>query len=382
MQSSTIFKKSAKKRNTSSNRLLLISVLFTLLISLFLVYNASSTYAYNYFGNSYYFLVNQFVWVVFSLFIFYILQLVPFELVSKFAILFYFVSIFFLFIVLLPTPFSLEVYGARRWLILNPDPFPALPFINRLSFQPSEMAKLALCLAVPAIYLKMLKKDSFHALLKGSFYFLVPALLVLLEPNLKDSLILVFMGSSIIFSAGASIKYFIYAIPVAFLLLLLLIFTSSYRMERVKTYLGKGDTKETSYHARQLNIALGSGGIFGVGIGQSRQKNEYLPEVVGDSIFAIFGEEFGFVGSTFLLSLISLVFYAIFRSIHKMDNLYERLLGVGVLSWFGIQSFLNMGSISGLIPLTGVPLPLISYGGSSLLFMVSALAFVYKFSKG
>jgi cell division protein FtsW len=365
----------------AQNNLLLFSVFLTLLLSLFLVYNASSTYAYNYFGSSYYFLINQVVWVVAGTFVFAVIQVLPTNFVKSISVPLFFISVFFLLVVLIPSPFSLQVYGARRWILLNPEPFPEIPFIGRVSFQPSELMKLSTTLLIPLIYLKMLNKDSFSALVKSCLYFMVPALLILIEPDLKDALILVFIGASVLFAAGVDYKYFFYAIPIGVVLLLLVILTSPYRMERVKTYMGFGDIIESSYHAQQLNIALGSGGIFGLGVGQSRQKNEYLPEVVGDSIFAIFGEEFGFVGSLFLISLVSFVFFALFKSIIKTTNIYERLVGVGVLSWFGVQSLLNMGSISGLIPLTGVPLPLISYGGSSLVFMMAGVGLVYKFSK-
>jgi len=370
-----------KRRKTAKNNLLLVSILVTLAISLFLVYNASSTYAYNYFGSSYYFLINQFVWVCVGLLAFFLVQILPFGAFKKISFLMYVTSIIFLVIVLIPNPFSLEVYGARRWIVLNPKPFPILPLLGRLSFQPAEFTKLATALTLPLVFLSAREKTSLGAIAKLAGYFLLPALLILIEPDLKDALILCVLGASIIFAGGVEFKYFLYAIPVGMLLLIFSILFSPYRMERVKTYFSSKHSGESSYHAKQLNIALGSGGIFGVGVGKSRQKNEYLPEVVGDSIFAIFGEEFGFIGSTLMVFLITLVFYSIYRSTLMITDMYERLFSIGVLSWYGTQAFLNMGSISGLIPLTGVPLPLISYGGSSLLFMLTALAIVYKYSK-
>lgn len=370
-----------KRRKTAQNNLLLVSILVTLVISLFLVYNASSTYAYNYFGSSYYFLVNQFIWVCVGLLAFFFVQILPFETFKKTSFLLYVIAVVFLLLVLIPSPFSVEVYGARRWLVLNPEPFPAIPFLGRLSFQPAEFAKLATCLVLPLVFLSTREKASTGSVAKLAGYFLLPALLILVEPDLKDALILCIVGASIIFAGGIDFKYFLYAIPIALFLLLMSILLSPYRLERVKTYFSADHSDESSYHAKQLNIALGSGGVFGVGVGKSRQKNEYLPEVVGDSIFAIFGEEFGFIGSTLLVFLISLVFYSIYKSTLIITDMYERLFSVGVLSWYGAQAFLNMGSISGLIPLTGVPLPLISYGGSSLLFMLTALAIVYKYSK-
>jgi len=118
-----------------------------------------------------------------------------------------------------------------------------------------------------------------------------------------------------------------------------------------------------------------------LGFGKSRQKNEYLPEVVGDSIFAIYGEEFGFLGSIVLILLLVAILYTLYKITINLQDVDQRLSSTALLTWFGLQTFLNLGAVSGVIPLTGVPLPLISYGGSSLVFIVSGFAVVYKYSK-
>jgi len=371
----------AKSEKNSTRSFLLLPLIISIISGIFFVYNSSSTYAYENFGNAFYFLINQSTWILIGVIVFLIIQKMPLSLIHKLSIPLYFLALFFLVVVLIPSPFSLKVYGARRWLLINPSPFSEFPFLGRLGFQPSEMIKLLLCVLLPKVLLsiKSLYNENVK-LLKYVCYLLVPASLVLLEPDLKNAFLIVFIGGCILFVAGFKIRYFVFSIPIFLFILLVVIIFYPYRLERVYTYLGSGDS-QSSYHLRQINIALGSGGIFGVGMGQSRQKNEYLPEVVGDSIFAVIGEEFGFVGSFMLVLLLFLVTLGLYKSVRIIKSFNEKLTAVGVLSWYGMQVFLNLGAVSGVIPITGVPLPFISYGGSSLVFLLAGFALVYKSSK-
>ncbi len=349
-------------------------------ISIFLVYNASSIYAYNTFNNSYYFLINQTIWFSAAIFLFYVIQKLPISLFEKSVTPLFFICVFLLLLVLMPLPFSVNVYGARRWLVLNPEGLlPEVPFLGRLTLQPSELFKLAISLFLPKLLLQNIKYGESHIFVKSLVYLSIPSLLILLEPDLKDTLIVAAMGISILFVSNISLKYFTPAIPIAIAAALLLIIIAPYRFERLKTYLGGGSDLGTSYHVKQINIALGSGGLFGVGVGKSIQKNEYLPEVMGDSIFAVFAEEFGFVGSLSLILLLLFLLYTLYKMVNSIQNVYYKLYSIGVLVWISIQSIMNLGSISGILPLTGVPLPLISYGGSSLIFTVIALGLVNRF---
>ncbi|PIR42986.1 hypothetical protein COV24_05015 [candidate division WWE3 bacterium CG10_big_fil_rev_8_21_14_0_10_32_10] len=369
-----------RKKISESRSFLVIPLILSLLISIFLVYNSSSTYAYDYFGSEYYFLINQTIWIFVGSIMFFIIQKIPDSFFNKLLVPVYFAALFLLFFMLFPTPFSLEAYGARRWFLINPEPFPAIPYINRLGFQPSEFMKLLICLLLPKVLLSVRSMVSTKdKIIKYLIYLIVPVLLVLLEPDLKNAVLILCIGLTILFVSGFNVKYFFYSVPVLLALALLLIVTSPYRMERLKTYLG--NDSGSSYHVKQINIALGSGGLFGVGLGQSRQKVEYLPEVVGDSIFAILGEEFGFVGSFVLISILFYLFLSLYKSIYLIKDISKKLTVTGIFTWYGLQVFLNLGAVSGVIPLTGVPLPLISYGGSSLLFIMSAIAFVYKYIK-
>ena len=353
---------------------------FIPLLGLFFLFNASGTYAFENFGNSYYFLINQSFWLVTGFIFFFLVQKVPYNLLKKFSFFLYLFGVFLLFFILIPTPFSLKVYGARRWFLLNPSFLPEIPILGRLSFQPSELIKFSLILFLPQIfYSSKFKEASDKQLYVYLVYLLIPAFFVFLEPDLKNTLLLILIGFSILFASGYPLKFFIYIIPISVLLLSIFVLSSSYRRARLKTFLGGGDAQKSAYHVRQIKIALGSGGITGLGLGQSRQKNNYLPEVVGDSLFAIIGEELGFIGSSFTILLFFIILYSLYKGLTYVDNPEKQLTLVGIMVWFGFQVFLNLGAISGVIPLTGVPLPLVSYGGSSVIFTLASLGVAYRF---
>jgi len=142
------------------------------------------------------------------------------------------------------------------------------------------------------------------------------------------------------------------------------------------------DPLGASYQIRQILLSLGSGGLFGIGLGKSRQKYEYLPEANTDSIFAIIGEETGFVGTSIVILLFLFLLWRCFRIARRTQGPFGKLLALGVGSWIGIQTFVNIGSMVAVLPLTGVPLPLISYGGSNLVITLGALGMIYNVSKG
>jgi len=161
-----------------------------------------------------------------------------------------------------------------------------------------------------------------------------------------------------------------------------LIFFSSYRRERLLSFLNPSrDPLGTSYHIRQILIAIGSGGLFGVGLGQSRQKYEYLPEATTDSIFAVIAEELGFVGAVCLLALFLLMIWRGMKIAKEAPDDFGRLLAVGIISWIGFQALVNLSAMVAIVPLTGVPLPFISYGGSSLVLSLTAMGILVNISK-
>ena len=184
------------------------------------------------------------------------------------------------------------------------------------------------------------------------------------------------------FLSGAPVGHFIGLVPVLIVGIAGLAVVQPYRLRRVTTFLNpESDPLGASYQIRQALIALGSGGFFGVGLGKSRQKYEYLPEANTDSIFAILGEEVGFFGAVIVIALFVFLVWRCFKIAKRVNDPFGKLFTLGVGSWIGAQALVNTGSMVALLPLTGVPLPLISYGGSGLVVTLAALGIVYNISK-
>lgn len=204
----------------------------------------------------------------------------------------------------------------------------------------------------------------------------------MLQKDLGSTIVFVVTAISMYFAAGGSIWHFAIALPIGLISILLLIFTSAYRSKRIVAFLDPfSDTQNITYHISQVLIALGSGGLFGLGLGHSRQKFEYIPEVTTDSIFAIVGEELGFMGGILVLVLFVILLNRGFKIANECQDNFGKILALGLTSWLGIQVILNLSSMTALMPLTGVPLPFISYGGSALVANLSAVGILLNISK-
>lgn len=274
------------------------------------------------------------------------------------------------------------VNGASRWIYFNPFPFPKIPLIGVLGFQPGEFAKLTLIIYLSYKLSKLNKKD-IHAFYLFIVISSLTAFLVFMQPNMSTAILIFMIGTLIYFSSGATLVPLFATFPILASVAVFFMMASSYRNERLLTFLsgynGSGELG-AGYHIKQVLIALGSGGLWGVGLGQSRQKFQYLPEVASDSIFAIIGEELGFLGTTLLIFVVACFVYKGFKIAKKAPDTFGRLLAVGITSWFGLQFFINIAAMTKIIPLTGVPLPLISYGGSSTVFSLMGLGILGNIS--
>jgi cell division protein FtsW len=257
-----------------------------------------------------------------------------------------------------------EVNGARRWLV----------FFG-ISFQPSELAKLAVIVwsAMTAVR----KQEQFQSLSRGLGPFLLvwAAILVpiLLQPNLSTALVIAVLGGVVVFAAGARVVHFLFlgllASPVVALQLAV-----GFRLQRLKVFLDPlSDPEGAGFQVRQSLIALGSGGVTGQGFGEGRQKFGFLPDAHNDFIFAMIGEEWGLVGVLLLVGLYSTVILVGFRVARRAPDLFGQLLAVGLTSMVALQAFLHMGVGLGLLPTTGLALPLVSFGRSNLLLTLLSL---------
>lgn len=334
------------------------------LFGLLAIFDASSVSALRDFNDKFHYLKNQFVWLVLGLTIFFIFSSLDYRLLKKFALPLFIASIFCLFLVLIPE-LGKQVYGGRRWLQVGP-----------IGFQPAELAKFSVIVYLATLFEK--KRDFLP------FLTIVGVILglLILEPDLGTAVIVISTAFGIYFVAGAPLKKMTILSLLSLIVIPILIFLSPYRKERLLTFLNSSFSAEkSSYHVKQILIALGTGGIFGRGFGQSRQKFLFLPEVTTDSIFAIIGEELGLLGA---LILISALFFLVYRSLSLallVKDPFAKLLVSGITFCIGFQTIVNLGAMVVLIPLTGVPLPFISYGGSSLIMSLAGMGIVYNVSK-
>jgi len=341
--------------NMRSHQLLFFLVLVLLGLGVLFVFDASVAEAYQQFGDKFYFARQQLVWAGIGLIAMLISSYAPLKWLRFLGMFVFFTALAMLIMVLIPG-IGAKVQGARRWLIFGP-----------FRLQPAELMKMGMVLYFSSWL-------STHQRL-APFAFLMTLIfgLIMVQPDLGSALVIVAIGVGMFIAAGGKWIHLGMMGVVGMIGIVLLIFASPYRMNRVKTFLDQeGDPLGASYHIRQITIALGSGGWFGQGIGQSRQKYQYIPEASTDSIFAIAAEEIGFLGSCVMLILFLSVLLVGFRICQCTHDRYARLVAVGCVIWIGSQTFLNLGSIVSLVPLTGVPLPYVSYGGSSLLSILAA----------
>lgn len=336
----------------------LITILSTLIsfIGLIVVYNASVVEAFNDFNDRYYFAKQQLIWLGLGLVVYFLASRLNPKHLKKISFAFFILSLIAMIMVLVPGV-GLRLQGARRWISLG--------FFR---FQPSELLKTSLVVYL-ATWLETPKEIKKFAVLLA-----ICLGLIMLQPDLGTAVIIAALGFGLFYLSGNAIKEIVLFFTCLIAGIAILIFVSPYRFERVKTFFDPtSDPLGRSYHINQILIGLGSGGVSGVGLGRSRQKYAYLPEATTDSIFAIVGEELGFIGGVLLIALLLSLSLLAFRVASQARDQYGRLLAAGVALLFSIQTFVNLASIVALIPLTGVPLPLISYGGSSLITTFLAL---------
>lgn len=339
------------------------------LISLFgliMVYDASVSIAIRDFNDQYHFIKDQIRWLGIGYLALFIFSRIDYRFWKQFVIPILLITFILLIAVFIPG-IGVRALGAHRWINLG-----------FFVLQPAEIAKISMILYL-SLWFSHVEKGRLI-----SFLLLLGMVvgLVLLEPDLGTSFIIVSIAVSLYFLSGAPISHFLFLLPVLLFGIGLLSIFSPYRLARVLTFLHpESDPLGASYQIRQVLIALGSGGVFGVGFGKSRQKYEYLPEANTDSIFAIIGEETGFVGSIVLLCIMLFVVWRGFRIARHAPDLFGRFTAYGISVWFAIQTCINLGAMVALIPLTGVPLPLISYGGSSLIIFMLSFGILLNISR-
>ena len=355
-------------------------LLVLLTIGLVMMFSASYPYAYyNMNGDSYYFIRNQAMFAVIGVVIMIAVSYFDYHHLHKFAIPILIVTYLLLvaMLVLRGTQLVPNIKGAYRWFYIGP-----------LNFQPSEVAKFALILIFShLISLNFEKMGTFrygvlpYVLILGSI-----ALLVVMEKHMSATLIILMLGVMMMFIGGVKWRWFVFAvIGLGLAALYLLVFTDvfSYAMDRVYGWLSPFDPPEgvDTWQTRQSLMTIGSGGLLGLGLGQSRQKYLYLPEPQNDFIFAIVCEELGFIGALIIIILFAmLVWRGIVVSLKAKDK-FGMLLGVGLTFQIGLQVILNIMVVTNTIPNTGISLPFFSYGGTSLIMLLAEMGVVLSISR-
>lgn len=354
------------------DRILLFTVLALLVFGLVMISSAGVAYSKIRFDSPYFFFKRQLLGVGVGLLALFFFQKFNYQYLKKISTIFFFGSLVFLVLVFVEGLGS-RIYGASRWLKLGP-----------ISFQPSEMLKLSLIIYLAAWLESRGEriKDFFEGFVPFISVIALIGFLLLKQPDMGTFGILVLVSISIFFVAGAKIEHLALLFAGGGASFFLLVLSSPYRLQRLTIFKDAGlDIKGAGYHINQALIAIGSGGFFGLGIGHSLQKFNYLPEPVGDSIFAIIAEELGFVGAGVLIVLFIIFAFRGFRIAKYAPDVFGRLLATGIVSWIIFQAFINIAAISGMIPLTGVPLPLISYGGTSMVFLLAGIGILLNISK-
>lgn len=379
--------------HTREDKGLIILVITILVFGLIMIYNSTAVFSFDTFGGAYKFLFLQLTWIILGMLGFWFFYNFDYRNFLKLSFPIYLVSVVFLLITaiagIIPCdiniPFAPCINGANRWFYLNPQPLPSLPFLGVLGFQPSEFGKLTVIILLSVIFSKVSASNNsdWHWFYKYLIYCGSVGLLVMLQPNMSTAALILSVGAVIYISSGAMLKPMLISAPIVGTLGILAMILSPYRRERFMGFISSdpSNTEGAGYHVKQILIALGSGGFFGVGFGQSRQKYQYLPEVSADSIFAIIGEELGLIGTVTVVLVFLYLFYKGFKIAVKSRDLLGKLLSIGIVSWIGFQFFVNVAAMTKLIPLTGVPLPLISYGGSSTLFSLMSLGILANVAK-
>ncbi|MDP1620201.1 MAG: putative lipid II flippase FtsW, partial [bacterium] len=306
------------------------------------------------------------------LFVMMIVKNIDYKIWKKLSVPFFFVSMVFLILVFVPG-IGTKIYGASRWVQFGP-----------FSFQPAEMLKISLIMYLAAWLegKKEMVDDLYEGLVPFAIIVASISFLLIKQPDIGTLGVTILIAMSVFFASGAKISHMFLMGAAGIASLFALIKFESYRMNRLLVFLNPElDPRGIGYQINQALLAIGSGGIFGVGLGHSLQKFNYLPEPVGDSIFAIIGEELGILGESVLIFLFIALAMRGFKIAKNAPDVFGRLTAVGIVSWIIFQAFINIAAISGLIPLTGIPLPFISYGGTSIVFLLAGVGILLNISK-
>ncbi len=355
-----------KKHNTQKMERALFAMTISLtLFGLLMIASAGAVYSETRFGSQWFFVLRQAIAAGIGFVGLFIVRRIDYHVWQRLAVVSFIVAVGLLLLLFVPG-LGVEVYGARRWLAFGP-----------ISFQPAELMKITLIFYLAAFFAARSRKhirDVYEGLMPFLVAIGVVSFLLISQPDVGTLGLILMIAVAIFFVAGARMTHIIALGIAGVMALFALIKAAPYRMERFTTFLHPTlDPHGAGYQVMQALIAVGSGGLFGRGFGHSLQKFNYLPEPVGDSIFAVIAEEWGFIGALGVVCMFIIIGFIGYRIALRAPDAFGRLVAVGITTWIVLQAFFNIAAITALMPLTGIPLPLISYGSTALVITLVAI---------
>lgn len=360
------------KEKTQFDYSLFIVALLLSCVGVLAIFSASAPYGYIGRGTIHHWTINQLKWLALGIISLFLVSKINYHFYQKLDRVIVFFIILSLILVFIPR-LGREIRGVHRWITFG-----------SFQIQPSELAKLGVVIYLSCSLVR--KKDKIDSFIGGFLpYFITLCLictLVMIEPDLGSALIIVATGFVVLYAGRAKITHMLYVTLLAIIPLYFSIFEIGYRKSRIVAFLNPGsDPLGSGFQPRHLKISLGSGGLFGLGPGQGTQKLFYLPTPYTDSIFAVIGEEFGFVGTTFIIIMFVILAIRGIKIAKEAKDDLGKLLAVGLTFLIVVQALINMGVATVILPTTGSALPFISYGGSSLLTSLVAVGILLNVSK-
>jgi cell division protein FtsW len=358
-------------KRVSVDRWLFGATLLLVLLGLVMVFSASAVMAKDRFGSPYTFLIRQIGWAIAGVLAMVALMRVDYRRYKHPAVVFTLLGV--TMVVLVAVLFLDRSHNTHRWIRFA-----------GFSFQPSELAKPALILFL-AYFLETRTKaieDWRRTLLPAVLPSLIFSLLIVKQPDLGTAMVCMAMTASVLFVAGMELKYLGYGVLASLPVLYYLLFHVGFRRQRMLAFWNPwADAQGAGFHMVQSLIAVGTGGITGLGLMEGKQKLFYLPEPHTDFIFAVIAEELGLLGTIAVVVLFAVLCYRGMRAAIRTSDLFARFLAVGITSTIVIQAFFNISVVLGLLPTKGIPLPLVSYGGTSLFITLACVGVLLNISQ-
>lgn len=361
------------KYNRKPDLALVAVTIILIVLGVLILTSISASLSFERFDNTYYYLKHQFlVGILPGILLGFLAFLIPLEFFKKNIIFFLLISILLLGLVFIPK-IGISLGGANRWIKIGP-----------ILIQPSEFLKITFLVYLASWLATRThpQKEWEQTLIAFLIIIAVLSTFLVFQPDIGTLIIIIGFSVIMYFLSDTPLWHSALIILIGIVALVILMKVAPYRAARILVFLNPdADPMGIGYQVKQALITVGSGGVSGVGLGMSRQKFGFLPQTMSDSIFAIFAEETGLIGSLILILFFLFFIWRGFKIVRASEDKFQKILAAGIVSWISLQAFVNIGSMTGLLPLTGIPLPFISYGGSHLLIEFVGVGILLHISK-